>query len=162
VQQAVTRANQAAALASAVIAEVVAQTRPAPAVNVPVLAAGQEVESRNAASASHVSLVGTREVNTRFAYVVPCAALNLCESRDKPQLQARIPDGGPLPDWLKFDADTGTFHGTAPVGTASLEVQLLPLGTAGVAAPGQAVTLMLRFVAGKTNTPTPTPTPVPQ
>ncbi len=82
-------------------------------------------------------------------YVVPCAAMNLCEPRDKPQLQARVADGGALPDWLKFDSSTGTFFGTAPVGTSTLVVQIVPLGTNGVPAQGQAVTVMLRFVPGK-------------
>jgi Putative Ig domain len=109
----------------------------------------QGAEPRNVAIAAPASLTGTRETGSRFMYVVPCAAMNLCEPRDKPQLQARVADGSPLPDWLKFDTNTGTFFGTAPAGTSSLVVQIVPLGTAGVPAQGQAVTVMLRFVPGK-------------
>jgi fibronectin-binding autotransporter adhesin len=73
-----------------------------------------------------VALEATRDAGVSFFYAVPCRALGTCDAAPDQKMTARLADGNPLPDWLKFDANTATFFGQAPAQTRTLVVRVSP------------------------------------
>jgi Putative Ig domain len=96
-------------------------------------------------AAGAVSLSATRDAGSSFFYAVPCGPLQICEPQGKPKLLARAEDGAALPDWLKFDADSATFFGTAPTKARQLKVRITTMAAVG----GKSVQLILNFAGGK-------------
>jgi Putative Ig domain len=94
---------------------------------------------------SPISLTATREAGVSFFYAMPCGSVQGCEPQSKPKLMARAEDGGALPAWLKFDADSATFFGTAPTKTQQVRVRITTLDAAG----GKPVLLALNFAGGE-------------
>jgi len=57
-----------------------------------------------------------------FSFALPAGAFSDADSILA--LSATLADGSPLPAWLSFDAASGTFSGSAPVGFGSLSVRV--------------------------------------
>ena len=55
-------------------------------------------------------------------HIVPEAALRSAGLDPAAPLRASLPDGAPLPAWLRWSAPSRAFSGTAPAGVAGLEV----------------------------------------
>jgi len=70
-----------------------------------------------------------------WQYAIPSDAFIDIDVDDELTYSATLSDGGALPDWLSFDATTGTFTGTPPAGEAanlSLKVTATDLAGASV------------------------------
>jgi Putative Ig domain len=91
----------------------------------------------------------TRDAGVSFFYAVPCRAVDNCEPASTRKLVARTAEGGPLPDWLKFDANTGTFFGTAPLKTRTLKLKVASLGPGASFDKASAVSVSLNFAGGR-------------
>jgi len=62
--------------------------------------------------------------NKSFWFQLPGGVFADPDKGDTLVLSATLANGGALPSWLKFDAATGTFSGTAPKQVQSLDVRL--------------------------------------
>jgi hypothetical protein len=91
----------------------------------------------------------TRDAGVSFFYAVPCRAVDNCEPAASRKLVARTAEGGPLPDWLKFDANTATFFGTAPLKTRTLKLKVASLPPGASFDTTNAVTVSLNFAGGR-------------
>ena len=68
-----------------------------------------------------------------FSYAVPADAFSDPDAGDVLVLSATLGDGSPLPDWLVFDAATGTMSGTPPMGSGgTLNVLVTATDSAGL------------------------------
>ncbi|MBX9904846.1 MAG: putative Ig domain-containing protein [Burkholderiales bacterium] len=56
--------------------------------------------------------------NTAFGFAIPANTFLDVDAGDVLAYGAGLPDGGPLPAWMAFDALTGIFSGMPPTGTA--------------------------------------------
>jgi hypothetical protein len=90
-------------------------------------------------------LEATRDAGVGFFYAMPCRVVDHCEPVQARKLTARTLDGGPLPDWLKFDASTATFFGIAPNKTRQMKVKVSAAG----AEQGSSVIVALNFAGAK-------------
>ena len=68
-----------------------------------------------------------------FSFALPAGAFTDVDHGDQLSYGATLADGSALPAWLAFDANTGTFSGTAP-GAASLAVVVTATDVAGAQA----------------------------
>lgn len=92
------------------------------------------------------------------SYTVPATAFNfLGEVSDDLTYAATLADGSPLPAWLSFDADTGTFSGNPPHGATDLSVKV----TATAAGVGSATTAPFTLTIADPNDPLQLTTPLP-
>lgn len=80
-----------------------------------------------------VALTGQQATeDAPFAYTVPEDAFRDVDAGDALTLSATLADGSALPDWLTFDAQTGTFSGTPANGdVGSVSVRLTATDSAG-------------------------------
>jgi hypothetical protein len=62
--------------------------------------------------------------NKGFWFQLPAGVFADVDQGDTLVYSATLSNGSALPSWLKFDAATGTFSGTAPKQVASLDVRL--------------------------------------
>ncbi|MEN3109664.1 putative Ig domain-containing protein, partial [Uliginosibacterium paludis] len=81
-------------------------------------------------------LAGIPDINAKeaavFSYVLPADAFKDLDAGDRLTLSATLVGGLPLPSWLSFKSDTGTFIGTPPTGSAgSLELVVTATDIAG-------------------------------
>lgn len=61
-----------------------------------------------------------------FSWQIPAGSFKDIDHTDTLTYTARLANGKPLPSWLKFDAATQTFSGTAPAGNAAtIDVKVL-------------------------------------
>lgn len=96
---------------------------------------------------------------TLFSYVVPVGTFADADAGDSLSLSAQLADGGALPGWLSFDAETGTFSGTFS-GTPSasnvgvLDVEVIATDSAG-ATESDVFTLTVNSAPGLVLTGTP-------
>jgi hypothetical protein len=66
----------------------------------------------------------TVKFNKDFSWKVPANSFTDKDKGDTLSYSATLADGSALPSWLKFDAATGTFSGTAPKKEASFDVRV--------------------------------------
>lgn len=59
------------------------------------------------------------QAGTDFSYAISGNAFSDLDG-DVLELRARLGDGQPLPEWLEFDAATGSFNGMPPAGSAGI------------------------------------------
>jgi hypothetical protein len=97
-------------------------------------------------ASTRVVLEATRDAGVSFFYAVPCRVVDTCDSAPAQKLTARLADGGPLPEWLKFDANTATFFGQAPAQTRTVVVKVLPAGRGAEFNPDNATVVTLKFL----------------
>ncbi|HZX29110.1 MAG TPA: putative Ig domain-containing protein, partial [Telluria sp.] len=65
------------------------------------------------------------ETGTRLALIVPADAFAHTQPKEVVRLAVSQQDGRPLPSWIQFDAQTGTFKGEVPKGaTGELRVKI--------------------------------------
>jgi len=85
-------------------------------------------------------------------FQIPADAFADSDSAATVRLQASQADGQPLPNWLSFDAETGTFTGELPPGLEeAIQVRVVARDSL-----GREATTTFRFVPGKGDvTPTP-------
>jgi len=62
--------------------------------------------------------------NKAFWFQLPSGVFADADKGDTLVYSATLANGSPLPSWLKFDAATGTFSGTAPKQVSSFDVRL--------------------------------------
>ncbi|MFC5460638.1 beta strand repeat-containing protein [Massilia niabensis] len=72
--------------------------------------------------------------NKAFSFKLPADSFRDLDQGDTLTYAATLADGSKLPDWLKFDAATGTFAGTSPKQLGSIDVRVT--ATDAVAATG--------------------------
>lgn len=91
-----------------------------------------EVVNTNDAPTIGALLPGqTATKNTAFTYALPADSFVDADPGDRLSYSATLADGSALPDWLKFDAQTGTFSGTpATAGNYALRVTATDLAGA--------------------------------
>ena len=68
-----------------------------------------------------------------FSFALPAGAFADVDNGDRLSYSAALADGSALPGWLAFDANSGTFSGTAP-GAASLAIAVTATDLAGAQA----------------------------
>ena len=62
--------------------------------------------------------------NKAFSFTLPADSFKDLDQGDTLTYAASLADGSELPTWLKFDAATGTFAGTAPKQVGSIDVRV--------------------------------------
>ncbi|MDB5746177.1 MAG: hypothetical protein JWP72_1025 [Massilia sp.] len=62
--------------------------------------------------------------NKAFSFKLPADSFKDLDQGDKLSYAATLADGSKLPDWLKFDAASGTFAGTTPKQVGSIDVRV--------------------------------------
>lgn len=62
--------------------------------------------------------------NKAFSFQLPANSFTDIDKGDTLTYSAKLANGAAQPSWLKFDAATGTFSGTAPKTTSTIEVRV--------------------------------------
>jgi hypothetical protein len=108
------------------------------------------------------------EVNETFKFQVPDNAFAIRVNADAPleqqpevTLKASLANGNPLPAWMKFDPETGTFTGTPPEGVDFVEVKVTATSEDGQEVDAT-FTIMLHKGEMPTGTPEQQPVPSPE
>ncbi len=61
-----------------------------------------------------------------FSIVLPRNTFEATEGAGRVTIEARLTNGRPLPNWIRFDPVTGTFSGQAPAGTSGeVDIQII-------------------------------------
>jgi Ca2+-binding RTX toxin-like protein len=89
-----------------------------------ILDAGDVVDANNAPTVETPLADQNTQAGSAFAFGVPAGAFTDADSGDQLAFSASLADGSELPSWLAFNPATGQFSGTAPAGTATLEVKV--------------------------------------
>jgi VCBS repeat-containing protein len=66
----------------------------------------------------------TVKFNKAFSWTMPANSFTDIDKGDTLSYSATLADGTALPTWLKFDATTGTFSGTAPKKVGDLDIRV--------------------------------------
>lgn len=74
--------------------------------------------TNDAPTAVHAIADQAASENTAFGFAIPANSFLDVDAGDALAYGAGLPDGGPLPAWMAFDALTGIFSGMPPTGTA--------------------------------------------
>lgn len=74
--------------------------------------------TNDAPTAVHAITDQAASENTAFGFAIPANTFLDVDAGDVLAYGASLPDGGPLPAWMAFDALTGIFSGMPPTGTA--------------------------------------------
>ncbi len=94
------------------------RTRIASSLDVTVLGQNDAPELARALADKYVNF------NKAFAFQLPANSFTDIDKGDTLTYSAKLANGAALPSWLKFDAATGTFSGTAPKSTGTIEVRV--------------------------------------
>jgi len=94
------------------------------------------IQNTNDAPAVAIKLAAqSANEDTAFSYTLPAGSFSDPDAGDRLSYQASLIDGNPLPSWLRFDPQSGTFSGTPANGDVGLlQLRVTASDTAGATA----------------------------